>query len=50
MTKIEEQKTGKSPYHSPRLLDYGDIREITQSAGANGVSDNGAPGPNNTTR
>jgi hypothetical protein len=33
--------SGKKPYHPPRLEEYGDIRDITQSVGTSGTLDGG---------
>lgn len=35
------QQSGKAPYESPRLIVYGDIRDLTKSVGNQGVPDGG---------
>ena len=38
----------KKPYHTPEVIVYGDIREITRNAGSKGADDGGggaAAGP-----
>jgi hypothetical protein len=46
----DDHATGavKKPYATPQLQVYGELREITQSAGMTGIPD-GAPGSNNRT-
>lgn len=42
-TKYEGECSTKESYHSPELLTYGDIREITQrNGGTMGMNDGGA--------
>jgi len=38
---LQEEKPIDRPYSRPQLVIYGDIQEITQSAGKNGNDDNG---------
>ena len=37
----EDKSAGKT-YHSPQLSSYGNIREMTQNVGNNGMMDGGA--------
>jgi hypothetical protein len=39
----------KKPYRSPELLDYGDVRKITQNVGTSGAPDGGVS-PNSFTQ
>jgi len=47
-TYTADQNSTPKPYESPRLVVYGDLRQITQSAGFNGGSDSQTSGPNRT--
>lgn len=38
----------KKPYETPRLVVYGDIRDIAKSVGKNGMLDGAAHGNNKT--
>lgn len=40
--------SGKKPYHRPRLEEYGDIREVTQSVSMTGAPDGASHGNNRT--
>ena len=40
-TSPSADKNGKKPYESPQLVVYGDIRDLTKSAGNTGVPDGG---------
>ena len=40
--------SGKKPYHRPRLEEYGDIREVTQSVSMTGAPDGAAHGNTRT--
>jgi len=48
-TYTADQNSTPKPYESPRLVVYGDLRQITQSNGHNGGLD-GQGGPINQTR
>jgi hypothetical protein len=39
--KSENERSTKKAYHRPQLRIYGDIRELTQSAGNTGAMDSG---------
>ena len=39
--KSRETKPIKKPYHTPRLLVYGDLRALTQAIGLKGMPDGG---------
>jgi hypothetical protein len=44
-----DEKTTKQPYHTPQLLAYGDIREITMAvASTSKNADGGKAGANKT--
>ena len=47
-TYTTEQNTAKKPYDSPRLVVYGDVREITQQRRTGPNDDKGAVGFNLT--
>lgn len=40
MKQMEKELTQKKEYHSPRLLEYGDIKNLTEGAGNTGAQDN----------
>lgn len=42
------QKTEKKTYSTPKLVVYGDVREITQAVGNMGSADGGAGGTSKT--
>ena len=39
-TQPQEPKSVKKPYHSPTLVSYGDIRELTRNTGTGPTGDN----------
>jgi len=39
----ERENEPRKTYHSPRLVEYGDVRKLTQTGGS-GSSDFGGPG------
>lgn len=42
-SKTDQTQEPRKPYTSPRLVDYGDIREITRATGGTlGMNDGGA--------
>ena len=41
-TKAHPTKKTKKPFHHPKLVAYGNIREITQNVGNAGMLDGGA--------
>lgn len=47
-TEQNKKETGKRPYTTPQVFNYGDIREITKNIGPKGADDFGggaAAGP-----
>jgi hypothetical protein len=47
--EVKPTESTKKPYSRPRLEVYGNLREITQTAGKTGKSDGGGVGnPNHT--
>jgi hypothetical protein len=46
MQSSEEARVqnGRKPYFKPQIQVYGDLREITQAVGKNGLDDGGPPG------
>jgi hypothetical protein len=48
-TSFQENGPVKKSYESPRLVVYGDIREITKAAGSAGSEGDGGVHPNNKT-
>jgi hypothetical protein len=42
-------KPAKAPYHSPQLIVYGDIREITRAGGSTSKVRDGGAKPNTKT-
>jgi len=48
LTRKSELDTPKKPYTTPQVQIYGDLRDVTQSAMMNNLTDNG-PGANNRT-
>ena len=34
-----EKETPKKPYHPPRLVEYGDLRQLTESSNTQNTSD-----------
>jgi hypothetical protein len=47
-TSSKETEPAKKPYETPRLEIYGDIREVTDTAGHAGHLDGGAHGSTKT--
>lgn len=46
MMSLNNEKSHRKEYHSPRLVAYGDIRQLTQASNTNGlVSDNSNGNP-----
>jgi len=46
--KSSEDENEAEAYHSPQLIEYGNIREITRSVGFMGMNDMGGGGINKT--
>lgn len=46
--KPTNTQADKKPYERPRLIRYGDIREITKSIGMTGMADGATHGANKT--
>jgi hypothetical protein len=45
---FNKDRPARKPYESPKLEVYGDIRDVTESAGMTGSLDGAAMGPNKT--
>lgn len=46
MMSLNNEKSNRKEYHSPRLVAYGDIRQLTQASNTSGlVSDNSGNPP-----